>query len=269
MSPARQPVAYVPHGGGPWPFVPLPGFLSDAEVQSLKAFFEALPKTLPAPPKALLVVSAHWEEDEPTVMTSPQPPILYDYYGFPPESYAIPWPAPGAPALAQRVLALLREADFHPREDSRRGFDHGTFIPFKVSWPNAELPTIQLSLRAGLEPAEHLAMGRALAPLRDEGVLILGSGMSFHNMRGFGNPSAHEASLAFDAWLHETVRAEPKVREQRLAQWTAAPAARAVHPREEHLLPLMVVAGAAGGDVGRVTFSEDWARVRISAFQFG
>jgi aromatic ring-opening dioxygenase catalytic subunit (LigB family) len=265
----RQPVIYVPHGGGPWPFVDLGGFISSRDVETLRAYFAALPEQLPAPPKALLVVSAHWEEPAPTVMTSPRPPILYDYYGFPPESYTIEWPAPGDPALAARVVELLGAAGIRAATDARRGFDHGTFIPFKVSWPDADVPTIQLSLVDGLDPAAHLAIGRALAPLRDEGVLILGSGLSFHNLGALRSGAGRRASVELDGWLREAVAAAPEARDRLLLGWESAPSARAAHPREEHLLPLMVAAGAAGADRGRVTFNDDWMGVRISAFHFG
>jgi aromatic ring-opening dioxygenase catalytic subunit (LigB family) len=217
----------------------------------------------------LLVVSAHWEEKVPTVMTAPRPPILYDYYGFPPEAYAIEWPAPGDPALAERVVGLLEAAGFATAKDATRGFDHGTFIPLKVSWPDADVPTVQLSLKAGLDPEEHLAIGRALAPLRGEGVLILGSGLSFHNLRAFRHPSARAVSEAFDAWLADAATADPETRAARLRAWETAPAAREAHPREEHLLPLMVVAGAAGEDRGAVTFRHTFGQPLISALQFG
>ena len=265
----RQPVIYVPHGGGPWPFVDMGGFMPARDIEALRAYFVALPEQLPARPKALLVVSAHWEADVPTVMTSPHPPMLYDYGGFPPEAYTIQWPAPGSPALAERVVALLGEAGIPAKTDARRGFDHGTFIPFKLSWPEADVPTIQLSLKAGLDPREHLAIGCALAPLRDEGVLILGSGMSYHNLRDIGTASAHRASLVFDAWLKEAATADPATRARRLGDWATAPGARHAHPREEHLLPLMVIAGAAGDDVGRITFNDDLMNVRVSAVQYG
>lgn len=265
----RQPAIYVPHGGGPWPFVDLGGFVSDRDIERLRTYFEALPRGLPARPKALLVASAHWEEPVPTVMTSPSPPIYYDYGGFPAEAYTIEWPAPGDPSLAQRVVELLDDAGVPARTDPRRGFDHGTFIPFKLSWPQADVPTIQLSLKAGLDPDEHVAIGRALAPLRDEGVVILGSGMSYHDLRAFRTASGRQASIVFDAWLRETATSDPASRDQRLREWASAPAARQAHPREEHLLPLMVVAGAAGDEIGRVTFSDDWMGVRISAIQFG
>jgi aromatic ring-opening dioxygenase catalytic subunit (LigB family) len=265
----RQPAVYVPHGGGPWPFVDLGDFVSQKDVTTMRHYLEALPATLPEPPRALLVVSAHWEQPVPTVMTAPHPPMLYDYSGFPPEAYSIDWPAPGHPQLAQRVVDLLDVAGIKSATDERRGFDHGTFVPFKLSWPKADVPTIQLSLKRGLDPEEHIQLGRAIAPLRDEGVLILGSGMSYHNMRGFFSGSAHGASVEFDDWLRAAATAQAGLRDSLLARWTEAPRARDVHPREEHLLPLMVIAGAAGQDVGRITFNEDWMRVRISAVHFG
>ncbi|NVB39216.1 dioxygenase [Pseudenhygromyxa sp. WMMC2535] len=265
----RQPAIFVPHGGGPWPFVELPGFISSRDVEVLRGYFEALPGQLPAPPRALLVISAHWEARVPTIMTASAPPILYDYGGFPPESYEIQWPAPGDPQLAKRVGELLSAAGVPYAEDSRRGFDHGTFIPFKVSWPAADVPTIQVSLQAGLDPKTHIALGRALAPLRDEGVLILGSGMSYHNMRGFFSGRGRPASITFDEWLRDAATKPGRERERLLAEWSAAPSARDAHPREEHLLPLMVVAGAAHDDTGRVTFNDDWMGTRISAIQYG
>jgi aromatic ring-opening dioxygenase catalytic subunit (LigB family) len=259
---------FVPHGGGPWPFVDL-GFMSPRDVEAMRAYFQALPAELPAPPRALLVISAHWEEEVPTVMTSPRPPILYDYYGFPPASYQIQWPAPGDPALAARVVSLLGAAGISAATDAERGFDHGTFIPFKLCWPDADVPTIQLSLKAGLDPAEHLAIGRALAPLRDEGVLILGSGMSYHNLRDLRSSSAPAAAREFDGWLQGAATAPAAERARRLSDWASAPSARRAHPREEHLLPLMVVAGAGGQDAGRVTFDDDWMGVRISGYRYG
>ncbi len=266
-SGTRMPVVFLPHGGGPWPWADL-GF-PKADNDALAAYLrevKALPKT---PPKALLVISAHWEETVPTVMTSPRPPMLYDYYGFPPETYTITWPAPGEPALAARVQALLGKAGFSSATDAERGFDHGTFVPLKLTYPDADIPTIQLSLVAGLDPATHLAIGRALAPLRDEGVFIIGSGMSYHNMRGFRDRSLTPSSETFDAWLRETATAEPAERDRKLNAWVEAPAARACHPREEHLLPLMVIAGAAGADRGTIPYNGTIGGLRISAVHYG
>jgi aromatic ring-opening dioxygenase catalytic subunit (LigB family) len=264
---ARQPVVYLPHGGGPWPFVEL-GFADRRETDALASYLRSLASIRAEKPRALLVISAHWEEDVPTVMTSDRPPMLYDYYGFPPESYSITWPAPGSPALAERVLDRLGAAGMRTATSPTRGFDHGTFVPLKVTYPSADVPAIQLSLKRGLDPEEHLAIGRALAPLRDEGVFIVGSGMSYHNMRGFAG-RGRAAAAAFDAWLGETARAEPQERDLRLARWEDAPSAREAHPREEHLLPLMVIAGAAGADRGEVAFNDTFSGVKISAIHFG
>ena len=266
-KPMRMPVVYLPHGGGPWPFAEMG--MDKAELAALAGYLKSLQAVPQTTPKALLVISAHWEEPVPTVMTAAHPPMFFDYYGFPPETYKITWPAPGDPALAMRVQALLEQAGFPSATDSKRGFDHGAFVPLKLTYPDARIPTVQLSLKRGLDPAEHLAIGHALAPLRDEGVFIVGSGMSYHNMRGFGNPSAAPVSEAFDAWLRETAGLEPSARDARLKAWAQAPAARLAHPREEHLLPLMVIAGAAGADRGKVAYNGKMMGVRISAYHFG
>jgi aromatic ring-opening dioxygenase catalytic subunit (LigB family) len=265
----RMPLAYLPHGGGPWPFVDMGRFFEPAPKERLLSYLRSLRALSPEPPKALLVVSAHWEERVPTVMTSAQPPILYDYYGFPPEAYRITWPAPGDPALAERVRTLLAASGFETATDAQRGFDHGTFVPLKVAWPDADVPTIQLSLMHGLDPARHVALGKALAPLRDEGVLILGSGSSYHNMQGFGDPRSLDVSEAFDRWMRDTTALDEDARNTELARWSQAPAARLAHPREEHLLPLMVVAGAAGSDRGTVGYNDVVMGVRVSAIHFG
>lgn len=202
-------------------------------------------------------------------MTAPRPPMLYDYYGFPPASYEIQWPAPGDPVVAARVRELLGAAGIESAADPERGFDHGTFVPLKLVYPAANIPTVQLSLQRGLDPAAHLAIGRAIAPLRDEGVFVIGSGMSYHNMGGFRDPGALPVSEAFDAWLRDTLARDPADRDARLTAWAEAPAARGAHPREEHLLPLMVVAGAAGADLGRVSFGGKMMGVRLSAHDFG
>jgi aromatic ring-opening dioxygenase catalytic subunit (LigB family) len=262
-----MPVAFVPHGGGPWPFVEM-GLPRD-EVERLKEYLRSV-RALPArPPRALLVVSAHWEEKVPTVMTSPRPPMLYDYYGFPPESYQITWPAPGDPSLATRVAGLLEAAGFGTAADPARGFDHGTFVPLKVTYPDADVPAIQLSLKRGLDPAEHIALGRALAPLRDEGIFIVGSGMTFHNLRAFGDPRAVAHSEAFDGWLRDVMSRAPEDRNRGLTEWAAAPSARIAHPREEHLIPLLVASGAAGDDRATLAYNGTFSGTRLSAYHFG
>jgi aromatic ring-opening dioxygenase catalytic subunit (LigB family) len=263
-----MPVAFVPHGGGPWPFVDT-GIGSPAELEALAAYLRGVATMPNAPPDALLVISAHWEEPVPTVMSGKQPPMLYDYSGFPAESYKLTWPAPGSPALAARVQQLLGAAGFPSAANDRRGFDHGTFVPLKLAFPAAEIPTIQLSLKRGLDPSEHLSIGRALQPLRDEGVFIVGSGMSYHNLRGFGRQSALPEAQAFDKWLHQTMSLSPRERDVGLTQWANAPFARQVHPREEHLLPLMVVAGAAGQDAAQLSYRGTILGLTVSGYHFG
>ena len=264
---SAMPVVFVPHGGGPWPFVDM-GFPRE-DVAKLAGYLRSVRSVPPVPPRALLVVSAHWEAPVPTVMASEHPPMLYDYYGFPPESYTITWPAPGSPALASRTRELLAAAGFDTAADPARGYDHGTFVPLKLTYPEADVPAVQLSLKEGLDPAEHIQIGRALQPLRDEGVFIVASGMTFHNLRAFRDPRAAPVSEAFDAWLRDTLVLEAAERNARLARWTSAPAARAAHPREEHLIPLMVAAGAAGDDRATVAFNDTFTGLRLSAYHFG
>jgi aromatic ring-opening dioxygenase catalytic subunit (LigB family) len=226
-------------------------------------------------PKALLVISAHWEAPMPTVMTSAKPPMLYDYSGFPPEAYNLTWPAPGNPVLAAEVRRLLAKAGFATAEDRERGFDHGTFIPLKVAFPEADIPVVQLSLLQSLDPNEHLRMGRALAPLREQGVFIIGSGNSFHNMGVFRSqmkgsvPESLARAAQFDDWLRTAVAADHADRDEQLRRWDQAPFGRFSHPREEHLIPLMVVAGAAGEDRGVTTWRGSLAGLTISGFRFG
>jgi aromatic ring-opening dioxygenase catalytic subunit (LigB family) len=265
----RMPTIFLPHGGGPCFFMPDGAMGPPGTWKAMGDYLKGINAALPATPKALLVISAHWETELPTVISSTQPPLLYDYYGFPPDTYALKWPAPGAPLLATRVQNFLGAAGIQSATETRRGFDHGVFIPLKLAYPEAQIPTVQLSLRAGLDPAEHLAIGRALAPLRDEGVLIVGSGMSYHNMRGFNSAPASADSKRFDGWLRQTVAEDQPTRDAHLTGWAAAPSARACHPREEHLLPLMVAAGAAGADRGRAVFSGEALGVQVSAVQFG
>ena len=203
-----MPVVFIPHGGGPWPFVEM-GIPADQR-EPLAEYLRGVRNLPPERPSALLVVSGHWEEPVPTVMTSAHPPMYYDYYGFPKESYEITWPAPGQPALAARVQTLLGKAGIDSAADEDRGFDHGTFVPLKLAYPDADVPAIQLSLVDSLDPARHIAIGRALAPLRDEGVFIVASGMTFHNLRAFRNPAAVPVAETFDTWLRESVTLPPR-----------------------------------------------------------
>jgi aromatic ring-opening dioxygenase catalytic subunit (LigB family) len=259
----RQPTIYIPHGGGPCFFM---DWDPPDTWHKLAGWLRGIPASLPEAPKALLVVSGHWEERVPTVLSGEKPPLFFDYYGFPEHTYQLKWPAPGSPELAARVRSLLGQGS---AENGDRGFDHGVFVPLKVAFPDAAVPTVQLSLRAGLDPAEHLAMGRALQPLRDEGVLIIGSGMSYHNMRGFMSYGAAEHSKRFSDWLAGAVAAAPPERDAALTAWAKAPSARESHPREEHLMPLMVAAGAAGNDRGHEVFRDQVMGATVLAARFG
>jgi aromatic ring-opening dioxygenase catalytic subunit (LigB family) len=221
-----------------------------------------------AQPESILVISGHWEEDQFTVTGHPHPPLLYDYYGFPEPTYQLQYPAPGSPELAKNVCELLGAAGMPACIDAQRGFDHGVFIPFKLVYPDADIPMVQLSLKRGLDPATHLKAGHALQSLREQGVLIAASGMSYHNLRGFFS-GAHGTCDPFDQWLTDAVGSAPVRREQLLAGWSQAPCARLAHPREEHLLPLMVVAGAAGVDPGVRMFNDRIMGELISAYRFG
>jgi len=262
----RMPTIYIPHGGGPWPW--LKDFGGPGAMDSLRAYLAALPAALPAPPAAILCVTAHWEAATPTVSAAARPGMLYDYSGFPAHTYQLSWPAPGSPAVAARVRELLGAAGIAAAEDTERGYDHGTFVPLAVSWPDADVPTVQLSLVRGLDPAAHLRIGRALRPLRDEGVLIVGSGMSYHNMGGYNTARGVRDAMIFDAWLSDVVR-DPERRDDALTRWREAPSGPASHPREEHLLPLMVVTGAAGDDAGSLPYQDTILGTRVSAVQYG
>jgi aromatic ring-opening dioxygenase catalytic subunit (LigB family) len=234
-------------------------------------FLKNLASTLPRTPKAIVMVSAHWMESNFSVTSGVQPGLNYDYYGFPAHTYELKYPAPGAPALADQIVKTLTAAGIASAENSQRGFDHGMFIPLKLIFPQANIPVVQLSLHNSLSPIQHLDAGRALETLRDQDVLIIGSGMSFHNMRAYGNPQFGPVSDAFDAWLTKAVESGPKDRQYLLSNWEQAPSARQCHPprAEEHLIPLMTVAGTAGNDAGHKVFSDRVMETTLSAFTFG
>ena len=259
----RLPTFYVPHGGGPCFFMDDP----QGTWTGLAHFLAGLPHLMPERPKAILVVSGHWETRGFALTADPKPPLVYDYYGFPPHTYSLRYDAPGAPALAERAASLLAAAGLAAGLDPKRGLDHGVFVPLKVIYPDADVPVVELSLDRSLDPALHLAAGRALAPLRDEGVLILGAGMSFHNLRALGDPRALGPSEAFDEWLTDILALPGGARHDALCDWQSAPAARICHPREEHLLPVMVAAGAAEGPGHRI-YAENVLQVALSGYRF-
>ena len=246
MHTVRQPALFIPHGGGP-------SFFMTGErklrYQATEDFLRGIRDHLPALPRALLVVTAHWETNVPAFTGGERPELIYDYYGFPPHTYALTYPAPGEPTLAAKAAALVREAGLPAVVDPHHGWDHGVFIPLKVMFPEAAIPVVAMSLHASLDPALHSALGAALSPLRDDGVLIVGSGMSFHNLRQF--EAAAPASFAFHDWVDAAVDGPRAHRAERLSGWSRAPGGRASHPREEHLIPLMVASGAGSDQPGR------------------
>ncbi|MFZ5484580.1 MAG: DODA-type extradiol aromatic ring-opening family dioxygenase [Pseudomonadota bacterium] len=264
----RMPAWFIPHGAGPCFFMDWqPADAWDRMADYLRHAADALPRR----PRAIVMVSAHWRAPTFSVTTGDRPALIYDYRGFPDHTYALRYPAVGDPGLAADVRARLSAVGLDSHADPARGFDHGMFIPLMLVFPEADIPVVQLSLQRSLDPDTHLRAGQALAPLRDDGVLIIGSGMSFHHMAGYGDPRFGPISDQFDAWLTETVAARPEARRQALLDWTRAPCAALCHPpgAEEHLLPLMVVAGAAGDDPGRRVFTDRVMETRLSAFAFG
>ena len=265
---SKIPAYYIPHGGGPCFFMDWnPQDTWDALGTWLGSFAAALPEK----PRAVLFFSAHWEEPEFTLLTTPKPDLYYDYYDFPPHTYELEWPAPAAPQFFGQVQDLLAKANIPYDTDSQRDFDHGVFIPGKLMFPQATIPTLQISLRKGLLPAAHIALGHALAPLRNQGVLFVGSGMSYHNMRRFrfGDNNPIVGSDLFNTWLTKAVcRNAGAERDNLLMEWENAPGARAAHPREEHLLPLMVIAGAAGQAPAFQDFSCVAMGASLSAYRF-
>jgi aromatic ring-opening dioxygenase catalytic subunit (LigB family) len=270
-NPQRQPSIFLPHGGGPCFFMDWTWGPADTW-DATKRFLEGLAATLPAPPKAILAVTGHWEVQAFTASAALAPQLIYDYSGFPASTYQLNWPAPGEPALAARVADLITQAGLPSAVDPARGFDHGVFVPLKVAFPEAQIPVVSLSLAVSaagqLDPEMHLAAGRALAPLRDEGVLILASGMSFHNLRGYFQQQTVDQARAFDSWLTNAVESPSEQRAGRLAHWRQAPFAEYCHPREEHLIPLLVASGAGGDAPGHRIFSDEPMGAAISAYRF-
>lgn len=262
------PALFIPHGGGPCFFMN-PGASPDPMWRPMEAYLKGLIAALPERPRAILLVSGHWEEAAFTVHVGDRPGLYFDYYNFPPHTYRLRWDAPGAPGLARRAASLLESAGLETAEDGERGWDHGVFIPMMVALPGADIPLAQLSLRSDLDPAAHIAAGRALAPLRDEGVLIVGSGMSFHNLRERGPHVTTRADVWDDALTAAVTDPDPGMRAARAAAWAELPDARFAHPREEHLLPLMVALGAGGDTPAIRDFRDHVLGWTVSGYRFG
>jgi len=270
MKQARLPTYFLSHGGGPWPWMKAEA--GGRAYDQLEASLHDVRRELGQPPRAVLMISAHWEADRFLLSSAPHPAMEYDYYGFPEYTYRIRYAAPGAPALAETVRAMLERGGVASGLDPKRGFDHGTFSLMQTLYPEANVPVVQLSMQSDFDPAQHIKVGELLAPLRDQGVLIIGSGFSYHDLRGWMRGTGQAVSAAFDGWLYETlVQAPPDERRARLLHWSEAPSARAAHPREDHLIPLLVAAGAAGNDTGARIYHQSnlMGVITASSYRFG
>jgi len=235
----RMPVIFAAHGA--------PVLLDDEVwVNELGAWAKAMPR-----PKSILMVSAHWEE-RPTTLGATQPvPLVYDFHGFPENHYQVKYPAPGAPELATRVRELLARKAIACADDARRGLDHGAYVPLVAMYPKADVAVLQVSI-PGLVPDELVGLGRALAPLRDEGVLIFGSGFLTHNMRYAFRPGIPGWASEFDTWVEDALL---RLDLDALADFQAkAPGAKMALPTWEHYAPVLVAAGAAAADRSQTTF---------------
>lgn len=268
----KMPTYFIPHGGGPCFFM---DWGPDNPWVKMEQFLKDFPNSFPQKPKAILMISGHWQEQDVTIQTNPAPPMLFDYYGFPDHTYELKFPAGGSVDLAARVGDLLSGAGIKSQTDAARGYDHGAFVPLLVAFPKADIPVIQLSLRADMDAAAHMEIGAALGPLRDEGVVIVGSGMTFHNlpvmMRRMRDPNAVIPNGdRFDTWLRAAVT-NPDIHQRSidLTNWADAPGAQFAHPEAEHLIPLHVVAGAAGDDVGVDILHDTSLGPAQAAFRFG
>jgi len=259
-----SPVLYIPHGGGPLPL------LGDAEHQKVISFLEEVMSTL-TKPSAILVISAHWEEDKVTITSGATPPLIYDYYGFPDAAYQVNYPLKGDPQLAEKVYRLLQESGINALLDNQRGFDHGVFVPLKIMFPDASIPCVQLSLSNNLDSQWHIQIGEALSTLRKDNVVVIGSGFSFHNMSSFMAKTTEKSDAnndAFQQWLIETCTDQSLTeseRRKKLIEWNNAPFAQYCHPREEHLLPLHVCYGIARS-AAKLVFNDEVMGKKASAF---
>ena len=231
----------------------------------------ALGKALPRP-RAILIASAHWETSVPMLTGNPKPQTIHDFGGFPPELYQQRYPAPGATDVAAQAVSLLKRADIAAGVDGCRGLDHGAWVPLKWMYPQHDIPVAQLSVQPELGAAHHLRLGRALAPLREDDVLIIGSGHTTHNLRDWmSNPRRDEPLRyveAFSAWLHDRLQAHDA--DAVSAYRERAPDAVRAHPTEEHFLPLFVAWGAGGTDspVERVVSGYEGGAMSLDSYLF-
>ena len=258
----RLPTLYVSHGS------PMLAITDTPAHRFLAACAADLPR-----PDAILIVSAHWTTSAPAVATAAEPPMIYDFGGFDPKLRTIRYPAPGAPAVSRRAAALLAAAGLPAMEDSRRGYDHGVWVPLGLMYPDAAIPVAQVSMQPDADARHHHALGRALVPLRDEGVMIIASGSMTHNLRALerenlaGPPPEWVSS--FVDWMHDKLTTGD--REAVLDAIDNAPAAAANHPYDDHLLPLFVALGAsaAGEPVRRLHTSYEYGVLAMDTYRFG
>ncbi|AYN87361.1 DODA-type extradiol aromatic ring-opening family dioxygenase [Commensalibacter melissae] len=262
----RQPVCYLPHGGGPCFFMDDPYNIWT----NMGDFLHKFPKTLPKKPDAIVVIAAHWESDPIKIHHHPNPSLYYDYYDFPEHTYQLQYPASGYPLLAEQIHTLLTEQHIQSEFEEKRGWDHSVFIPLKVMFPDADIPIVEISLHNNLDPAYHFNIGRALYPLRNKNILIMGSGMSYHNLPFLFSGQGTREAYAFDNWLTDVISLPAcDDRDRLLIEWEKTADAHSAHPRTEHLLPLMAVSGAARQDHGKCIFKDIILHKPISAYQFG
>jgi len=259
----RLPTLFVSHGA--------PNLvLHNSEA---KRFLEGFAAGLPRP-SAIVVASAHFDTAVPMATSDASPRTIHDFRGFEPELYQITYPAPGAPELAERTTALLARAGFDARLATDHGFDHGTWVPLSLLYPQADIPVVQLSVQSRLGPAHHLKVGQALAPLSEEGVLVIGSGSLTHNLHEFfcggyaADAPAPDWVSSFGEWMRR--RIEAGAQDDLVRYRERAPHGAANHPTEEHLLPLFVALGASGEGRGRrVHTSHEYGVLMMDAYQFG
>ena len=256
MTDYQFPTAFIGHGGGPWPIISFDGF-NEEERQNAKQSMENISGIPKQNPKTILVISAHWEGPNFKLNTNTNPNLLFDYYGFPEEAYQFEWPVKNDLKTITRIKKLLSTANIQFTENNKRDYDHGVFIPLMLAYPNADIPVIQLSLKRNLDPVVHFALGEILSPLRNEGVFIIGSGNSYHNLKEMFKPTEQgiKDSINFDNWLKTVIQLPAHERKKKLLEWEKAPGARECHPREEHFIPLLVAAGAASNDHGHISWT--------------
>jgi len=260
-----MPSLYLPHGA---PDLTLTDHVAKRFMQDLT---EVLKSASGATPKGIVVVSAHWQTTVPTITTGSDPETIYDFYGFPKQLYSIVYPAKTSPWLIESIRQVFERSDFPLMEDPDRGFDHGAWTPLRLMWPQADVPVLQLSLGMGKDAHYHVQLGRTLAPLREKGILVLGSGSLTHNLAALGPEGASPPGWAvrFDQWVSEKLLAGDIAAV--LEFYEKAPDVRTAHPTDEHLMPLFVALGSGldGGGIRKIHHSFSYQSISMASFAFG